>query len=66
MEQNLDQNLECSLLKQEKCEGNVLTEGLADCTVKKNITSHIARLQENAKGKNDILKLLKWPCEGVI
>lgn len=64
MEQNLDQNLECSLLKQDEC--NALAEGLADCTVKKNITSHIARLQENAKGKNDILKLLKWPCEGVI
>ncbi|XP_028398498.1 uncharacterized protein LOC114522079 [Dendronephthya gigantea] len=66
--QNLEQNLECSDLKLEEVEGIPLVarQGLADCTVRKDISSHIARLQENAKGKNDILKMLQWPREGVI
>lgn len=68
LEQNLEQNFEGSDLKPEEVEGIplVASEGLTDCTVKKDISSHIARLQENAKGKSDILKMLQWPREGVI
>ena len=56
------------LSKQEECEGNplVTSQGLTDCTVKTEISSQIAKLQENAKGKSDILKLLKWPREGMM
>ena len=66
--QNLEQNLDCSLLQQGESEGNPLiaSQGLTDCTVKNEITNHIAKLQENARGKSDILKLLQWPREGMM
>ncbi len=68
LEQNLEANLESSLLKLDEYEGNplVASESLTDCTVKSAITNQVARLQENAAGKKDILKLLKWPREGML
>jgi hypothetical protein len=70
LEQNMEPNLESSLLKcEEECEeGNpalVVSDGLTDCTVKSEI-NQLAKLQENARGKRDILKLLSWPQEGMI
>ena len=70
LEQNMEPNLESSLLKyEEECEeGNpalVVRDGLTDCTIKSEI-NQLAKLQENARGKRDILKLLSWPQEGMI
>lgn len=44
----------------------VQTESLTDCTAKNEITNQVVKLQENAKGKVDILKLLKWPREAMM
>ena len=66
-EQNMEPNLESNLLKLDNdCEGNLLaaSHGLTDCTIKNNI-NQITRLQENARGKQDIFKVLKWPQEGM-
>lgn len=67
-ELNLEQNLESMLSKQEECDVNplVTSQSLTDCTIKTEMTSQLAKLQENARGKSDILKLLKWPREGMM
>lgn len=42
------------------------SKGLTDCTVSSAINKNVARLQEDARRKNDILKVLKWPSEAVM
>ena len=59
-----------SLLKLQECDEViplVESEGVTDCRVEKlNLSTRLASLQDNARGKSDILKLLKWPQEGMI
>ena len=64
----MEPNLESNLLKLDNdYEDNLVaaSQGLTDCTIKNKI-NQITRLQENARGKQDIFKLLKWPQEGMI